>query len=321
MAHRKQESKQKRRVMPRCIANWREAVDKLAQDNNGTLVVLNPNRDSVRIEGLNIIRQLGRGSMGTIYEAENAHDNKRVAVKVLSPELCGDPDLERRFQREFSVLQALRHPGLVRVLSSGKSNGALYFVMELLEGTALRSLIPSNAQSLVPIFQSLGESLDAAHDYGVVHGDIKPENIFVRQSASGTVVGTTLIDFGLSKVVGLDRLTATGEAVGTPAYMAPEIITGGELDGRTDVYALAIVAYESLSGQPPFQERNPAKLMFEIVSGTPVPLGERLPHASAELGRVLARGFARDPAARPTSAGAFVRDFLQAIGKQDDALA
>ncbi len=251
--------------------------------------------------------------MGTIYEAEDLERGCRVAVKVLSPELCGSPDLERRFQREFSVLQAMRHPGMVRVLSSGKVGNALYFVMELLEGESLRALIPVAADAFTPIILSLAESLDAAHDHGVIHGDLKPENVFIRQDESGAIQGTKLIDFGLSKVVGLDRLTATGEAVGTPIYMAPEIITGGEVDGRADIYALAVVSYEALSGSPPFRERNPAKLMFEIVSGSPAPLSDNMPNAPAKLEAVLLKGLSRDPAARHESAGALADEIIEAL--------
>lgn len=278
-----------------------------------------PSQNLDGIEGLKIIRQLGRGSMGTIYEAEDTTRGERVAVKVLSPELCGAPDLERRFQREFSVLQAMRHPGMVRVLSSGKVGDALYFVMELLEGQSLRSLIPISLVDFAQILRSLSQSLDAAHEHGVVHGDVKPENIFIRQDEGGRVVGTKLIDFGLSKVVGLDRLTATGEAVGTPVYMAPEIITGGEVDGRADMYALAVVTYEALSGQLPFRERNPAKLMFEIVSGAPLPLSEHMPEVSKELETVLAKSLARDPGSRHENAGSFADDVLATLNGEHDA--
>lgn len=300
---------------------WSKAVDKLTPDNNGREVVSEQPAVFDAIKGLRFVRQIGRGSMGTIYEAEDTQRGVRVAVKVLSPELCGDPDLERRFQREFSVLQALRHPGLVHVLSSGKSGDALYFVMELLQGESLRERVPLSARDLGPIVESLGRTLDAAHEYGVVHGDLKPENIFLSADSAQDAVETKLIDFGLSKVVGLDRLTATGEAVGTPVYMAPEIITGSEVDGRADIYALAVVVYESLSGKTPFEERNPAKLMFEIVSGTRVPLRERMPNVPEDLDAVLARGLSRDPNERQRSAGAFASDLLSALEKHQDALA
>ena len=225
-----------------------------------------------------LVRKLAAGGMGAVYEAIEQANGRAIALKVLYPEYATDPEIRRRFRRESSILAAIEHPSIVRIFDFGTDEkGRSYTAMELLEGETLRERIDREGKmspaALVPIVDGLCSGLSAVHAHGVVHGDIKPANVFVVNDEGGPVV--KLVDFGLSKIHGLDRLTRTGEVIGTPAYMPPELLTGdGVPDGRVDTYALGVVLYEALAGRQPFTQRNPGKLMFDIVMGKGTPLAE-----------------------------------------------
>ncbi len=259
--------------------------------------------------------QLAVGGMGAVFEAEDAVTGEAVAVKVLHPEYFADPDIHRRFRRESSILTALEHPGIVRLLGVGTDEaGRSWTAMELLRGETLleamqreKTLAPS---ALVPILDGICDALAAVHEHGVVHGDLKPGNIFLTRDG----VGVKLVDFGLSKVTGLDRLTKTGEVIGTPAYMAPELLTGDtELDGRVDTYALGVILYEALSGRQPFTERNPGKLMFDIVMGKHTPLGEAAPALGTAIAEVVMKAMGTTREARYDDPRALAAAFRAAV--------
>lgn len=261
---------------------------------------------------------VAQGGMGWVFEATRVSTHERVAVKVLREEWTLDDEVRRRFRRESAVLNSLDHPSIVRVQEDGTDErGRVFMVMEWLEGMSLRARLqsagPVAADELGMILMETAQALGAAHDHGVIHGDVKPENVFLREApVRGARV--TLMDFGISKVLGLDRLTRTGEVVGTPAYMAPETITGqGPLDGTADTYALGILAYECLSGRLPFAERNPGRLLVQVVSGETVPLvteGVTLPEGVVAS---IARAMAREPADRFESPVAFAKAFADAL--------
>ncbi|MCA9608286.1 MAG: serine/threonine protein kinase, partial [Myxococcales bacterium] len=202
-----------------------------------------------------LTRLVAEGGMGAVFEAEDQKEGRRVALKLLHPELTADRDVRRRFRRESSVLLALDHPSIVRVLDIGANDGEqLFSVMELLTGETLQQLVARegqlSARALLPIVEGIAAGLGAAHAHGVIHGDLKPANVFLV----GEGRDVKLLDFGLSKVLGLERLTRTGELIGTPAYMAPEqaLGLGQELDPRADVYGLGALLYHCLTGAPPF---------------------------------------------------------------------
>lgn len=225
-----------------------------------------------------ILGELGAGGMGAVYAARHTGTGQRVAIKFLHSELASDPEMGRRFRREASILKSLEHPGVVRVVEVGEDdNGRAYTVMELLQGETLEARLERG--SLTPkefsvILNHVARALDAVHAHGVLHGDLKPANVFLLEE------GTKLVDFGTSKVHGLERLTRTGEVSGTPIYMAPELLTGeGGIDERIDTYALGVLAYKALAGQVPFTERNPGRLLYQIVMGDTVRFEERCPSA------------------------------------------
>ena len=252
-----------------------------------------------------VVSHLAAGGMGLVLAARDETEGDRlVALKLLHPELTSDPEMQRRFRREATVLRALDHPAVVQVLDLGEDErGRLFTVMELLEGeTLLARLERRGALTLDEtraIARALSDALDAVHAHGVLHGDLKPANVFVVEA------GVKLVDFGTSKVHGLERLTRTGELVGTPTFMAPELLTGdGVVDARIDVYAFGVLLYQALSGVVPFTERNPGKLLFQIVMGQGLPLSTHRPDLPKAVLDAVARAMAPKRDDRFGSAGA-----------------
>lgn len=246
--------------------------------------------------------------MGSVHEAESvATPAQRVAVKLLKSELHADEGIRRRFRREASVLEALAHPGVVRVLEVGEDESAAsYTVMELLTGETLEARMARDTKmapaALRPLVLGIAEALGAVHRHGVIHGDLKPANVFLP---IGGAFPVKLVDFGLSKIEGLERLTRTGELTGTPAYMAPELLTGrGEIDLGIDLYALGVIAYEALAGKLPFAtNRHPGALMMDIVTGKATPLTELRADLHPAIAAAVARAMAPKRADRPADAG------------------
>jgi serine/threonine-protein kinase len=268
-----------------------------------------PLQDGTIVEGrYRLVRQIAAGAMGTVHEAEDLRTGERVALKMLKPLLHGDASIRRRFRREASVLQALVHPGIVRILDVGQDEGERSFtVMELLRGETLEARIQRlgtlSLAELRPIALAIAEALAAVHAHGVVHGDVKPANVFLPERAAFPI---KLVDFGLSKIEGLERLTRTGELTGTPAYMAPELLTGAtELDARIDLYALGVVMFEALTGKLPFAaKRHPGAMMMDIVMGKSASLATLRPDLPEAAIAAVARAMASKRDDRPNDAGA-----------------
>ncbi|MEQ8725277.1 MAG: serine/threonine-protein kinase [Sandaracinaceae bacterium] len=267
-----------------------------------------------------LTRLIAAGGMGAVFEAEDEEAGRQVALKLLHPELTSERDVRRRFRRESSVLLALDHPSIVRLLDVGASDDELLFsVMELLDGETLYERLEASgamsARALLPIVDGMAEGLAAAHEHGVIHGDLKPANVFLLRDAAEAASPVKLLDFGLSKVLGLERLTRTGELIGTPAYMAPELLTGkGEPDARIDTYALGVILYQCLSGRVPFEGKVPGKLMMDIVMGDHPPLAELAPALPPDVPLVVSQAMSRQPTRRFGSAIALARAFRAAIG-------
>lgn len=232
-----------------------------------------------------LVAELAQGAMGDVFEALDRLDGTRAAVKVLRAEYLADESMRRRFRREGAVLKALDHPALVRLLELGIDDGGLVFlVTEYVEGETLAERLstgPVSVEVLDALVDALCDGLAAAHEHGVLHGDLKPANVIWPTDGSPRVV-----DFGASKILGLDRLTATGEVSGTPAYMAPEVLTGkSDVDQRIDVYGLGVLLYEALSGKRPFVDTHLGRLMMKIDAGDCLPIDAvaEVPDAVARL--------------------------------------
>lgn len=258
--------------------------------------------------GFRILRRIGRGGMGSVYLAEDERLRRRIALKVIVPELARDKGFRRRFEAEARGAAAIQHPNVVPVLSAGVEDGHLYMAMQYIDGVnldqALRSAGPLPPREAARILSSVAAGLDAAHAAGLVHRDVTPANILLRGELGRD--GVYLTDFGLVRgVEGSEtRLTNTGELIANLDYASPEQVKTGWIDARTDVYSLGCVLYRMLSGSRPFPGTDTQK-MWKIVND-PVP---PLP-SGGELDAVIARATAKDPEERFPSAG----DLSRAVG-------
>lgn len=248
--------------------------------------------------------RLGRGGMGTVYEAEDAAGHV-VAVKTLSAHLGDDAAGRRRFAAEIEALKALRHPGIVRILAWGEEAGEPFFAMELVRGTSLEQSLRSGRRfswrETVGIAIEIARALKSAHDHGVVHRDLKPANLLLLdEPTDGCTV--KLADFGIARLFGDNAQTQVGMVVGTAEYMAPEQATGGVIDHRADLYALGLVMFAMLDGRPPFHGGPVPRLLERQRLEKPPRLAACVAGVPAELDELVDRLLAKDPARRPASA-------------------
>jgi TonB family protein len=261
-----------------------------------------------------VVRLIGRGGMGTVYEAFEPGLDRRVALKILPAASLHEEAFARRFNQEARVIASLEHPNIVPIYASGIDDGSAWLSMRLLSGGTLSDLLtggPLNPERTVSILRGVARALDHAHARGVVHRDVKPGNILLDDDGNACVA-----DFGLARLMeGGSAFTRVGVVVGTPQYMAPEQALGGEIDHRCDIYGLGIVAFEMLDGAPPFIEATPlATLMKHVREPVPSPARAGVSRAAIE---VLHKALAKEPRDRWASASEFV-DAL-AIGLQTPA--
>jgi serine/threonine-protein kinase len=261
-------------------------------------------------------RELGRGGMATVYLAEEKKHGRKVAIKVLRPEITASLGTER-FLREIGIAARLSHPHIVPLIDSGNAGGLLYYIQPHIPGGTLRDRLVRErrlpVRDALKIAQDVGAGLDFAHRNGFVHRDVKPENILF---ADGHAL---LGDFGVARAccapgappAARDLVTAVGFAVGTPDYMSPEQASGEpDLGNASDVYSLACVVYEMLAGEPPLQGSSPRATMAKHVTETPRPVRGLRPEAPLAVERALARALEKDPEQRYASAAEFVKALL-----------
>ncbi|HEY4396597.1 MAG TPA: protein kinase [Acidimicrobiia bacterium] len=257
-------------------------------------------------------RELARGGMATVWIAEDSLLSRRVAVKLLLPQLAVDEALRVRFRNEAISAARLTHPGIVATYDTGDDDGTAFIVMELVEGTTLRRLIHDRGRLPVPeasdIAAQVADALEHAHRQGLVHRDIKPANVLVQPDGRVKVT-----DFGIAKAAGGDDLTRTGMVVGTARYLAPEQVNGHAVDGRADVYALGLILYEMLAGSAPFGGDSDMATAVARLTNAPEPIRTARPDVSRHLEDVVARSLARDPEYRYQSAQA-LKDALKPGG-------
>jgi serine/threonine protein kinase len=250
--------------------------------------------------------------MSTVYRARQLNMQRDVAIKIMSAELAENPEFVARFEREAQVIANLQHPRIVPVHDFGHQGDIFYLVMRLIEGESLYQRLTRGPLSLATAARFCGqtaEALDYAHAQGVIHRDLKPNNILIDEWDN-----LYLMDFGLAKMVAASHsLTATGTVLGTPTYMAPEQWRGEPVDARTDVYALGVILYEMVSGHAPFESDTPFTLMYKHLNDAPPPLSASLPDLPSEVEEVILKAMAKSPEGRYQSAGDLAREFGEVV--------
>ncbi|MGH7678638.1 MAG: protein kinase domain-containing protein [Gemmatimonadaceae bacterium] len=256
-------------------------------------------------------RELGGGGMSRVFLAEEASLGRKVVVKVLPPDLAAGVNVDR-FRREIQLSAKLQHPHIVPVLSTGETNGVPYYTMPFVEGESLRARLakagPLPIAEAVSVLRDTAKALAYAHERGVVHRDIKPDNILLTSGSA------SVADFGIAKAISAARtdapnatLTQVGTSIGTPAYMAPEQAAGDpSTDHRADLYALGCMAYETLTGRPPFTASSPHKLLAAHMAEAPADVASTRADTPASLAALIMKCLAKDPASRPANAAEVV---------------
>jgi serine/threonine-protein kinase len=251
---------------------------------------------------------LGQGGMATVYLARDAELDRPVAIKLLAPGLVGDPAFRRRFLREERLAARLSHPNVVALYDAGETDdGRPFIVMEHVDGVTLAELLQERSRlpagEAVGLAQQACRGLAHAHAAGLVHRDIKPQNLLLRED--GTL---KIADFGIARATEGTALTESGTVLGTAAYLSPEQAAGEEVTGAADIYSLGAVLYELLAGRPPYTFESLTELAAKQAEGTIQPIGELAPGVPRHVEDAVMRSLARNPAYRPPSADAFARE-------------
>jgi serine/threonine protein kinase len=253
--------------------------------------------------------EVGRGGMGIVYCARDKRLKREIAIKVLPPELSFRSDIRQRFLREAETAAQLNHPNIVPIYTVEEKDNLVYFVMAYIKGDNLGQRLqqhgPIAPVEVRRILREVADALAYAHNRNVIHRDIKPDNIIIDEETGRAMV----TDFGIARALtdsGDSRLTATGMAIGTPAYMSPEQSAGDSaIDGRSDLYSLGVVGYQMLCGQPPFVANNTPSMLVKHLSEKPIPVDERWPDLPQDLSRAVMMCLEKDPADRFPNAAAF----------------
>jgi len=256
-----------------------------------------------RIGPYTLVRRIGEGGMGVVYECARDGSPDAIALKLLRPELAQNDGYRRRFQHEVRAAREVGHPGLVPIVDAGEADGYHYLAMPFVGTRTLKTLIRQGRLPLdrtLALAGRLGAALDAIHERGLLHRDIKSSNILLTDDGL-----PMLSDFGVAKGAGYTVLTRTGLMVGTLDYLAPELIRGEPATPASDVYAFACLIYECLAGEPPFSSRSMFEIGYAHLNDAPPPLHGRIAGVSAELDRALLRGLEKEPRRRPHLAGAY----------------
>lgn len=259
-----------------------------------------------------VLSELGRGGMGIVYQAYDKQLKEQVAIKLLSPLLSTDQEALERLTREVSVARRVTHPNVIRIHDMSEVNGLHYVSMEYFRGVNLKEhLKRSGALSLMNAYQILTQmwdGLEAAHSQGVIHRDLKAQNIMI--SPSGQV---KIIDFGLARSVHLQGMTATGLIMGTPEYMAPEQVSGKHVDERADIYALGVILFEMLTGRVPFTGDSAIAVGFQQLKDPPPSPRSINPQIPEEVERVILKALEKNPIQRYRTVDEMRKEFAAAL--------
>ena len=315
------------KICPVCSTEYPDDVKFCANDGQ-TLRAAAPTADlvgQVVADRYHVLKKLGEGGMGQVYLAEHVKMGRRSAIKVMNPSLVHDPDAVARFNREAANASRITHPNVCAIYDFGETpDGTIYLAMEFVEGEPLTDVIAREGTLPVHraghIFLQVADALQAAHDLGIVHRDLKPDNIMISRGREGSDL-VKVVDFGIAKAVGGDdsqKVTKTGLVVGTPEFMSPEQLSGDKLDGRSDLYSLALVLFKTLTGKLPFEATTVQETMIKRLTDEPVKLAEARPDLQFPTGlqETLDAALTRNPVERYQSAAKFAADVAAVVGLQ-----
>ena len=257
-------------------------------------------------------REIGRGGMGVVYLAADVKLDRPVAIKVLPEHLSGVPEIRARFLQEARTAAKLSHPNIVPIYRADELRGVVFFVMALVDGESLAERLartgPLAPAAAARLLRDVALALDYAHHRGIVHRDVKPENILIERESDRPLV----TDFGIARLAEAAPLTATGQVLGTVHYMSPEQVSGEPLDGRSDLYSLGVVGFRALTGRLPFDSETASAVLVAHVTKPPPRLAQVAPSVSSPIAAVIDRCLAKEPAARFESGAALARALEQA---------
>ena len=273
-------------------------------------------RTGAVLAGFRIESQIGEGAMGAVFLAEDTRRGGQVALKVLVRDLAQDERFRRRFLRESKLAASLDHPNVVPIVDAGEEDGVLYLAMELVEGLDLREILRRESrldpERGIGLVAQVAEALDAAHAAGLVHRDVKPANILIREEVDGE--HAYVCDFGLARhLSSASSLTTDRGLVGTIDYIPPEQIEGGAIDGRADVYSLACVLFECVAGSRPFDRESELSVVFAHLNEPPPRLSDHRPELPAAFDDVFATALAKSPGERYSTCGELVEAARAAV--------
>ena len=305
---------------PKCFKEFSAELDRCPDDNAKLVSTVEENLAGRNLDDrYQVISKLGQGGMGVVYIAEQAMIGRRVALKVLRMEMARDKALVKRFLTEARAIASLKNAHTITLFDFGISeSGLLYYTMELLEGQSLSDAVnngPIPLDRAANIIMQALESLEEAHEHEILHRDIKPDNIFLTYLKGEERV--TVLDFGIAKLAGdqsMETITQTGMICGTPAYLSPEQALGNPARPASDLYSLAIVLYEMLAGEPPFQETTPMKVLLKHLNDRPDAVNVRNPdvRVPGSIDDFLQKALAKRPEDRFPDVPAFKQAFIEA---------
>jgi len=262
-----------------------------------------------------ILDKLGEGGMGVVYKAQDLKLDRFVALKFLPAHVSVSEETKARFLQEAKAAAALNHAHICTIHGVEEEGGQMFIVMEYIEGGTLREKLPfSKVNDALSVAIQIGEALQEAHSRGIVHRDIKADNVMLTSKGQAKVM-----DFGLAKLKGSLKLTKTSSTVGTLAYMAPEQIQGGEVDTRSDIFSFGVLLFEMLTGRTPFRGEHEAAMVYSIVNEAAEPIQKYRPEISSEVVHILEKALEKEPADRFQSTADMAVDLRRAL-KQSSKL-